>query len=81
MYYNVILTLNFILFLTLLILGFIWWRKYGRTIFKLIKSVKSDVLGVDMNKFPFDLKNNLTDLHKRLEELKKIKDGRNPNKK
>ena len=36
-YLQVILTIFSILLLTTIILGVIWWKKYGKTLFSLIK--------------------------------------------
>lgn len=69
-YLQVILTIFSILLLTTIILGVIWWKKYGKTLFSLIKPenlMKNTTFPNFIDQNPMEMMKNLDKLMKNMD--------------
>lgn len=69
-YLQVILTIFSILLLTTIILGVIWWKKYGKTLFSLMKpenSMKNTPFSDLIDRDPMEMMKNFDKLMKSMD--------------
>ncbi len=72
MYLNVILTIFVILQLTMIILGYKFWKKYGKQLFNTYMEMKKSIPTQMFNINPTEIMNGLPDMNKMMSEFQNL---------
>ena len=72
MYLNVILTIFVILQLTMIILAYKFWKKYGKQMFNTYMEMKKSIPTQMFNTNPMDMMKGLPDMNKMMSEFQTL---------